>query len=550
MLIRIPVLFAVAASLLRQAPPAADQNKASVEGIVLNALTGEPLRRAQVVLRLASGRGATAMGGVRAVPRGPGIAASTDASGKFTLAGIDPGRYYLSADRNGFLRADYGAKRQGMAGTPIDLQAGAVKRDLTIKLTPQGIVAGRVFDEEGEPLQNVFVQLLQKRYFSGAQRYVPAASGATNDRGEFRLLDVQPGRYLLVARFRGAMMEGGVDSQTGLGYAPTYYPGVAAAAQAGTVEVAAGRESGGAEMRLQRARLFRISGQVIDASGAPVKQANVQAVVRDNPFISGPSYSFSREPDGRFEIPGVPPGSYTVLARSMEPARDGPPAVAAQSVELGEHNVDGVLLSLTPGVNLGGKVAVEGGGTVKLEAVRVTLAPAVMMLPGASAAAKGDGTFTLENVQPGKYRLTVIQPGGDTYLKSAKLGGQEVDPRELDIAGAQEMIVTLSTAAAKVSGTVATADGPVSQATVVLMPAEEAKRGEGAARMTTTGQDGSFTLNGLAPGDYKVFAWDDIESGAWQDPEFLKPIESKGRAVKLESSAAATLTLEPIPAGQ
>lgn len=132
-------------------------------------------------------------------------------------------------------------------------------RNLVVKLAPQGIAAGRVFDDEGEPLQGVFVQLLRKRYVRDMARWLPSGSAQTN-----------AGNYLLVARY---VRTGGgaVESPEGgtLGYAPAYYPGVTASSQAGLISVAAGRETGGLDVRLQKSRLFRISGQVVDGAGNP-----------------------------------------------------------------------------------------------------------------------------------------------------------------------------------------------------------------------------------------------------------------------------------------
>lgn len=553
MFLRTLFLAAMAALAFAQAPAATEPKKASVEGVVVNALTGEPLRRAQVVLRQAGAPGGVVGGaGGPMIPRSPGLAATTDAAGKFALANVDAGKYLLSAERNGFLRGEYGAKRAGRPGTSIDVQAGAVKRDLTIKLTPQGIVAGHVFDDEGEPLQNVFVQVLQKRYLRGAARLMPSAAGTTNDRGEFRVLDVQPGRYVVIARQRVGMPDSPADNQTELGFAPTYYPGVTNGSQAGIVEVSAGHESGGLDMRLQRARLFRIRGQVVDAAGAPAKQVMVQALPRDNPFAGGLNNAFVRDNDGRVDLANLPPGSYTLVARSMGSGREGgAPSMATQTVEVGERNIEGLVVTLTPGVTVNGTIAVEGGGAVKLDSLHVSLMPSMLMMSGGDGAAKGDGTFSIPNISPGAYRINVAHPGVEAYVKSVKIGGQEVDDQEVEIsAAAPEVVVTLSTAAGKVTGTVNSKDGPISQARVVLMPADQAKRRETTARVAMTPQDGTFTFGGLAPGEYKVFAWEDVESGAWLDPEFLKPLESKGADVKVQAGGNAALNLDVIPAGQ
>ena len=58
---------------------------------------------------------------------------------------------------------------------------------------------------------------------------------------------------------------------------------------------------------------------------------------------------------------------------------------------------------------------------------------------------------------------------------------------------------------------------------------------------------GAFSLTGLTPGEYKAYAWEDIEIGAYMDPDFMKPIEEKGEAVSLQKGEQKTLTLKVIP---
>ena len=47
-------------------------------------------------------------------------------------------------------------------------------------------------------------------------------------------------------------------------------------------------------------------------------------------------------------------------------------------------------------------------------------------------------------------------------------------------------------------------------------------------KSTTSDQNGRFQFTDLAPGDYKVFAWDDVERYQWFDPEFVKDYEKQG----------------------
>ena len=67
-------------------------------------------------------------------------------------------------------------------------------------------------------------------------------------------------------------------------------------------------------------------------------------------------------------------------------------------------------------------------------------------------------------------------------------------------------------------------------------------------KTVTTDQNGSYTLKSLSPGEYKAFAWEDLEPAAYMDPDFMKPLESKGEAVTIRESDHKSLSLTMIPA--
>jgi hypothetical protein len=69
-------------------------------------------------------------------------------------------------------------------------------------------------------------------------------------------------------------------------------------------------------------------------------------------------------------------------------------------------------------------------------------------------------------------------------------------------------------------------------------------------KTATTDQNGDFTLRGIAPGDYKLFAWEEIEPFSYYDPEVLRRYEEQGRSIKVSESAKVTVEAKMIPAGQ
>jgi hypothetical protein len=89
------------------------------------------------------------------------------------------------------------------------------------------------------------------------------------------------------------------------------------------------------------------------------------------------------------------------------------------------------------------------------------------------------------------------------------------------------------------------AGGPAANATVVLVP-NVARRRSDLYKSVVTGSDGRFRFQDLAPGDYKLFAWDDVETGAWQDPDFMRTYESKGLLVHIVEKGKEDVQLNVI----
>ncbi|MGH9816347.1 MAG: carboxypeptidase-like regulatory domain-containing protein, partial [Candidatus Acidiferrales bacterium] len=120
-------------------PPVKPAELGSIEGTVLKITDGLPLKKARVMLRRAEGMSTP-------------VSASTDAGGKFVMREVTPGRYRLFVDRNGYARQEYGQRAANRPGSVITIGAGQKMRDVLFRMIPAAAVAGRVFDEDGEPV--------------------------------------------------------------------------------------------------------------------------------------------------------------------------------------------------------------------------------------------------------------------------------------------------------------------------------------------------------------------------------------------------------------
>jgi hypothetical protein len=254
---------------------------------------------------------------------------------------------------------------------------------------------------------------------------------------------------------------------------------------------------------------------------------------------------------GQFEFRGVTPGRYTLIAQSNEGQKQ---LQGRQTVEVGSVNVENVIITLGPGFDQPGKVRVDGQTQVGTQMLSVMLQPVESGaggLSGASARPDTEGNFVLTGVWPGRYLLRASAPSG-LYVKSQRLGTEDVLETPLDLTGGAggALSIVLGVSTAEVSGAVTSEDGtPVANAMVVLVP-ESVKRRELQQfyRTATTGPAGGYRFTGTAPGRYKLFAWERIPSGAWMDPDILKPVESKGKPVDIQETSRETVDLRPLPA--
>jgi hypothetical protein len=539
----IPVVFFAVMPmhwLFAQQPPP-EVKKASVTGSILST-TGEPLKKAQISLHRAEG-------GVQS-----GYAAVSDAAGAFRLSDIEPGKYSLYVERTGYVQQQYNS-RQGRSGSILTLAEGKELTGIVIKLVPQGVISGKVTDEDGDPVPQCGVLLLSQRYVQGKRQFQQTGGTQINDLGEFRIANLAPGKYRLSVtcqiRTVGLIRTGLPKDAPEEGYATTYYPGVVDMAQATAIDVAAGNELRGIDLRLVKARTYHIRGKVIDAAtNLPAREVSLSLIRSD----TGPMYQMGsvgtavRNAAGAFDIGSVLPGSYFLIANRMNAESRSP---SQQPVEVGNQNVNDLTVTVGSGFQLSGLIKVEGNETVDLSAVRLFLEPANgLPIGGATLQVKPDGAFTGPNVSALRYRLRTMNMPDGTYMKTIRMGSQEIGDFLIDLTtGAPGPIeVVVSAKAGQIKGTVEDEkQQPAANATIILVP-EASKRDQFSLfKQTTADQNGAFTVKGLPPGEYTLFSWEEIEDGAWQDPEFLKKYEADGIKVKVAEGSSETAKVKMIP---
>jgi hypothetical protein len=552
------VLLAVLQSSapFQQAPPA--QATATVEGFVVRAGTNEPISRVRVTaFKMTGPNGAQIPPGPRpAIP--PVI---TDSQGHFIFKDLDPGSYLLIAQRNGFARQEYGGRAPGRPGSPLNVVAGQTLTDLVFHLIPGGTISGRVADATGEPLAGMAVQLV-KPYYSydfGKRTFQVIDSARTNDRGEYRIYWITPGRYYLsVGPNTGFAPYPNANAIIEPGYVLTYYPGTTDPSTAEAIEVQPGAELSTIDFTLNQQPLFRVRGRVFDSrTGQFPPNANVAVFGR-----SPEQFSFSAGPrnnsaaDGTFEIRDVPPGSYWVRAVASDPrlgSSAGEPAriYAQVAVDVSGGDIENVSLPLTSGFQIQGRVVLDGGSPAALPDIEranvVLLHDGSIPIGAPQRQLKKDGLFTLEGIAPGEYRIDVRPKPANTFIESIRLGQTDVSVG-LTISGpvSDPLEIVLSNRGGMIDGAIVDKDQkPMPGIQAVLLPDQRDRREF--YRFANTDQNGHFTMRTIAPGDYKLFAWEDAEPGAYNDPEFLRKYEALATPVTISESATLSVAAKVLP---
>jgi uncharacterized protein (DUF2141 family) len=490
-----------------------------IAGHVLNSLTNASIRNASVVLS--------------AIAMPIRLVADTDAEGSFQFSGLPPGAYKLSASRAGFL--DRSARR------PISLAPDAKVTGAAVRLPPQAVIAGRILDEEGDPVAHAQVAIFKQVYRSGSRQWERLNLGnLTTDTGEYRFANLTAGRYLVRAlsqRPTANNRYGGLQEQPVMDYVPEYYPNAPSEAEALPLDLAAGAELRGLDIHLfkrPRPARFRVRGKISGVQGSPRILVSLLPNNWGNTMAVPPDYAFELE---------AAPGHYGIFASVHS---DGPEAYGTGSVTVSE-NVSNVSVTMSPPPDVTGRITVVGDGRdVKLQGVQVLLTRIPAYLNPLSVQSDAAGRFTVPKpLPPGHYSLRVAAhtiPDG-CFVQTVKFAGQEVSPDDFEIRGSAQLDIVLSNTAGRITGSVTDDEGKFPYATVTLIPTS----GTSPPVKQAADEDGNFKFTGVKPGKYQLFAWEEVDDGLWEDPSFRKSYESQAAEVTVGPSETQTTQLRLIP---
>ncbi len=497
--------------------PGFQDTAASIAGTVVNQATGAPISGA--VVRLGD------------------WTQETNAEGRFLFAGAGQGSFPLFAEKRGFNTGRYGGNKHFPGLSSIAVTKNQQIQDIVLKLVPQAVIAGRVVDAEGEPVEGAQIVLLKSSWADGAQHWSPVASGSTLDNGEYRVAKIGAGQYLvkctvpqIVATFDRLPSAAEKD----IGYASTYYPNAQNLLTASPLDVRDGAEVRGIDIRMAPVHLFHVRIQLSNRQ-SPTYAALIDAADPSKifagltPMPPGYAVTFSR----------IPPGSYIAYAWWV----GSPTQMTAQPLEVLDRDLENIVLP-PAGSEIRGRLKLKTDSPpVNLRTVYVQIRPIEL-----DSSSSHDNQFHPNIAADLSFRYPVPWeprfvrftakvsdlPEG-CYIASIQYGGKPVPASGIEYSTDATLEITIGSDGGRVDGiTRGNEDRPIEGGVVALIPAD------GTPLSTVSGPGGAFHFVAVPPGDYKLFAWDDVSPDEIGSPEFLKRFDSQAVAVKVEAQKGAT----------
>ena len=527
----------------------------SIEGRVISAATGEGVSGTRLTLSVVAAPGSP---DYLKIPRS--FASVTNAEGVFVFDGLTPNTYFLGAEVEGYVFQDYG---------PFELSSERGVGDIVLRMRHASVVTGHILSGVG-PLEGIEVILLKPGYDeTGQKTFRSLRSVRTDDRGEYRLFGIEPGAYHLMARAPSTpsmtsrttlFVPGAPPSQDLLlKYGVVYYPGTVDFSHAAQIDLKPGVELKGLNLVMTEQPTYRVRGSVVDGATGNPGSASIGIFPRNGVGITGSAFP-AGSPNGTFELQSISPGEYVLLGilglRSVAPGSPDPPArIVRANVDVVASNVENVVLTFPPLVRISGRLSVEGqanlAGMESFQARLVTVkggaAIPVPARPVRTHSVPGaDGTFLYDGVIPGEYELRFGGLPANAYVKEAKYGDGDVLTNPMKISSDKESLkIVVSPNGGQVEGTLFDDNKrPAGSAEISLIPDDRNRLG--LYRRILTDGAGHFSIHGLAPGGYKLFAWDRAPTNAHFDADFVRTYEDKGTYVEISGSSRLTLDLQRI----
>jgi carboxypeptidase family protein len=453
---------------------------ATVQGVVFDEETRIPIARASVTLVPLPGTSA------------PTASMLANERGQYVFSDVHPGWYLIRVSRIGYEVAEYGQSRPGLPGLPLEVTDQSTHNDgadlRQIVMRRQAAITGTVVDDNSIGIPGWAISV-----YTARRPIRRIAQGLTDDRGNFRIGELEPGAYIV----RSAA--GGLEDASTI--VPSYFKYGTSVEGAEQVHARLGETQGYVVIHTVEGKLFELTGEVTAPDKRPVRLT----------LITDTGRRMIATAAGPFTASGVPPGMVELLA-------EGPACAGYQTLLVDRDMFARVDCEAFA------SPAVSGALNFPLIARRLDL--------------DGPGPENPRVFGPGRWEFTV-RPGPSHYLVSIQNEGDTTPPPSqiegwfaLDAGNAPHLHVTLSAKPASISGVVSSSSNPVIGAPVFL-------QGMNQSWTTRADAQGNFSFGGLAPGEYRLMSSFDLDD---DDPI----AREKSLAVTLNEGDAVTKDLELI----
>jgi hypothetical protein len=505
-----------------------------ITGLVVDARTGTPIPGA-VVIKASST-----------------IQTVADTKGSFSLGHLQQGEHLLLASAAGYVSRE----------VRYSLAASRSVNDTVIRLKHLGIISGRLFDRSGKPVVLAKVGLLRFMPGKGFSNFLVGKDTAelfagsereTNDRGEYRIINVEPGQYQIAFSSGEPPATATPDSAS---VVPVLYPGVDDLAKAEVIEVVSGMEQRLTDVTLGTVRLGTLTVRLLNSGSEKEVEFSLafnRAVASSTGRILGVANARGSILNQQLKIaPGTEirrvfwpnwPGTYAI--RAIWKNTDGSVSTVTKNVAFSGGNADvEVLLEGAPpaiGQLLVRAFVTDGGSPKNLAGLNVGIIHDSAGVPSRSGSRTDDGgMYPLEKMSVGHYSLYAVLgiPDG-LYLANAIHNDRNVIGEGFVVTGKQTTLeIHLHSGTGTAAGIIFDRRGrTVHDALVVLIPesnsAVHSLVGYPTAR---TDQNGTFELKNVRPGAYRLYAWADAQSNRVRDATFMEKFESRGLPIQIQKT--------------
>jgi Carboxypeptidase regulatory-like domain len=537
-------------------PPVPPPSPYSLSGVVLNSVTGEPVRRALVQVA------------------GPPVTTTaltllTDSEGHFQFADLPESDVTLVARKPGFFSEQ---ELHPENYQPSIVHLGENTPSMVLKLVPESSISGHVATVKGEPLEDTPVKVFLQRIIDGRKLWEQRQQAIADEDGQFHIANLQPGRYLLATGpnlgLSGSAAPGARTVRQE-GFGTLFFPGVPEVESATMLSVGAGQQVQ-ADFAVRPEPVFKVSGAI---AGSKLS-GTLQLKTRSGEILP---WSGRFDPQtGKFES-RIAAGSYVLQFRTADPTGH---MIAADLPLIVSSDVTGVILipgpapalaihieqrpSVAAGQDRGGEnTQAQLGEGVRLPD-QVTFigpqlpCPQIRLIPNGAGPQEETlqadlinnqpSSFAVHNLVPGKYSVEIVC-NSPWYVQSATIGTVDVLRDELVISAGRRpdpLEVVLRDDGANLMGSLRVEGEPARGS--VLLIAEQASLTH--AKLIAAAPTGEFGIAGVAPGDYKLLGFDSVDGLEFRNPDVLAPYLSKAVRVTLQAREQATATVERVGMGK